>query len=104
MRDNLTKCPVCHKTLISEELAEHPCLDRFRGIRTIKIDHFTIIKNAAGKEEVLAFGLDGSLYSLEPSDGSLQEDYADWLRRRFDRAQKHEVYIPDNFRRKSIND
>ena len=86
MADNVVTCPVCHKTLISEELVRHPCLNKFRAVQTIKIDHFSVLRNAEGKDDVLAFGRDGKVYSLESSDETLQEDYSEWLRRRLYRT------------------
>jgi hypothetical protein len=43
------------------------------------------VKNPCGEDEVVAVGLDGTLYTLEvsnPSAESKQEDYFEWLQRR----------------------
>ena len=49
------------------------------------------MKNSQGKDEVVAVGTDGTLYTLELSDESKQEDYSEWLRRRGNRTRRAEL-------------
>jgi hypothetical protein len=55
-------------------------------MRTIRISRWFTFKNSEGGDDILAYGLDGVLYSLETSPEGKQEDYADWLSRRGNRT------------------
>ena len=86
-------------------------------VKEVLVDFYFEDKQGNGDIILTAFALDGRIiqlikpspsrieeYRKGESDGTLQEDYADWLRRRLDNTWKQEVYIPENFRKKSIND
>lgn len=84
MTGNLSRCKRCGKSMIAEESAGHSCTPLIRATRRIKVDKWCVITTRQGGTEVVAVGLDGTLYTLEvsnPSDESKQEDYSEWLSR-----------------------
>jgi hypothetical protein len=90
---NIVDCPICKATLIAEELPLHNCeAKRFKWF--FEGDWF--------------FGTDQgewvAIHWKNPSDEILHDPDLASLRRRIDRTPKQEVYILDNFRKKSIND
>ena len=110
------RCQFCGREFIEEELRSHPCWVSRNPVKEVIIDFIYETEEPDGSKTTHAYDLNGNIYRLTKpnpaklaelkrgeSDGNLQEDYADWLRRRVDNTSKQEVYIPDNFPKKSIN-
>jgi len=102
---NILTCPKCGKVLIQEEIESHEC---FFDVKSVDVEYYFEVKE---KEEdtIVAKKKNGDFVmliksNLPLSDEKKQEDYSEWFRRRGNRTQNHEVYIPENFRRKTIND
>lgn len=75
MIGNLVRCIRCGKSMIAEESKEHSCAPLIQATQRIKVDQFCVITNPQGRTEVVAVGLDGTLYTLEvlsSSNGSFQ--------------------------------
>jgi len=86
-------------------------------VEEVVIDFSYETTSEEGDKTIHAYALDGRILLITKpnpaklvelkkaeSDGRVTEDYSEWLGRRGNRARNHEVYIPENFRKKSIND
>jgi hypothetical protein len=84
---NTPVCPRCGKVLIQEELASHEC---FFSVKSVEIEYYFEVKDT--EEDTLVVKTKNGDFirliksKLPASDGTLQEDYAEWLRRRLDRT------------------
>lgn len=72
---NVTSCPKCDKTLISEEFDTHVCIPQYKPTKYVHVyytDFFTV-RNPDGSQSAVAEDKDGTIYLIDPTNRQLTE-------------------------------